>query len=67
MKVKSWQTTAGGLAGFMVLVLQAAVALLDGDPDTQPDFTAILAMAPIAFALLKARDNNKSSSSVGAK
>ena len=55
MKNKSWKTTAAGISAIVVAVAGAAGLMLDGKPDTNPDWTALIA----------ARDNDKSSEDVG--
>jgi peptidoglycan/LPS O-acetylase OafA/YrhL len=65
--VKSWQTTLAGLAALGGAILLAVAAHFDGDPATTPNWEAIYVAAMAAVGLVFARDNNKSSESVGAK
>jgi hypothetical protein len=66
--MKSWKTTVCGilaaLAGGITLV---AIPILDNDPATVANWGAFGAALAAAFGLLFARDNDKSSESVGAK
>jgi len=66
----SWKTTACGILGVVAAVAIAAKNYLDGDPATSVDFqsvlTALAVFAPSVAAIF-ARDNDKSSESVGAK
>lgn len=67
---KSWKTTIAGWAAVLAAVANAAVALLDGNPETTFDVQTIiasLAAVGIGFGLIKARDNDVSSEDVGAK
>ena len=65
--MKSWKTTLLGVAGFVVVGLQAAIALFDADDVTNPNWnlvgTAFLTMIGLFFA----RDNNITSEKAGAK
>ncbi len=73
----SWKTTLmgitvliGSLGKLLAAVSLAATALLDGDPSTVADWEAVSAAfvaVSIGFGLIFARDNSKSSESVGAK
>lgn len=66
--MKSWKTTVCGilaaLAGGITLV---AIPILDNDPATVANWGAFGAALAAAVGLLFARDNDKSSESVGAK
>jgi hypothetical protein len=63
----SKQTTFGGLALSLPLLLRQLANLIDGDPATVFDFTMVIAALGGLYALWKARDNMKTSESVGAK
>lgn len=67
MNVKSWRTTAAAVAGLLVLLGNAATALLDSDPATMPNWDAIFVMGAPLVGLLFARDNSVSSEDAGAK
>lgn len=62
----SWKTTVLGVATLIGALAMAAVALLDSNPDTMPDFTSVLA-AFTGLGLVFARDNNVSSEDAGLK
>lgn len=62
----SWKTTVAGIMALVIAVATAISLLVDGDPETMPDWN-VVAEAAIGLGLLFARDNNKSSESVGAK
>lgn len=63
---KSWKTTAAGIAALLALIGNAAAALLDDDPETNPDWNS-LGVAFVAVGSMFARDNNVSSEESGAK
>lgn len=65
MKARSWKTTTAGVIALAVLLLNAAAAVLDDDPKTQPDFDAI-GVAALAVGTMFARDNNVTSEQAGA-
>lgn len=60
----SWKTSALGICALLTAIGVAGTALLDGNPDTKPDFASI-ATAFAGLGLLFARDNDKSSEDVG--
>ena len=63
----SWKTTTAGILGIVAAVATAVSAMLDNDPATVPNWSAVAAIASTGFGLLFARDNDKSSEQVGAK
>ena len=65
MKNKSWKTTAAGLSAIVAAVAGAAKLMLDADPNTNPDWTALIAAVTAGVGLIAARDNDKSSEDVG--
>jgi len=65
--VKSWKTTVFGICAILTAVAGAVKLLVDNDPATNPDWTAVCAAVAAGIGLIAARDNNKSSESVGAK
>lgn len=65
--MKSWKTTVSGIAAILIAVCSFAQALLDNDPSTVPNYEATLAAIVAGVGLIAARDNDKSSESVGAK
>ena len=65
MKSTSWKTTAAGISAIVAAVAGAAKLMLDADPNTNPDWTAIIAAVTAGVGLIAARDNDKSSEDVG--
>ena len=65
--MKSWKTTFAGLATIGAACLAVGASVLDGNPETLPNWTAFGAAVSAGVCLLMARDNSKSSESVGAK
>ena len=65
MKNKSWKTTAAGISAIVAAVAGAAKLMLDADPNTNPDWTALIAAVTAGIGLVMARDNDKSSEDVG--
>ena len=62
----SWKTTTSGIVALLALVLSSAAAMLDDDPETNPDWNAV-AVAAVAVGTLFARDSNVTSAEAGAK
>lgn len=65
--MKSWKTTVAGIGGILAAVGGALALLFDGKPDTNPDWTAVIAAVTAGVGLILARDNDKSSEDVNAK
>ncbi len=65
--MKSWKTTVMGICAILTAVAGAIKLLVDGDPATNPDWTAVCAAVAAGIGLIAARDNSKTSESVGAK
>jgi hypothetical protein len=65
--MKSWKTTAIGVLGILVVVCNAALKILNGQPIGQSDLAMITAVAIPNIGLLFSRDNDKSSKDVGVK
>lgn len=65
--MKSWRTTTLGILGIVGLVVAAAKALIDGDPNTNPDWGIIATQIPLCWAAIVARDNKVTSEAAGAK
>ena len=61
----SWKTSLLGILASLALLILQAIAILDGDPETQPDVEIILAALGIGGAGVVARDNDVSSQDVG--
>ena len=62
----SWKTTAGGISGILVVVFGAVQLMLDGKPETNPDWTLVIGAITAGIGLIFARDNNKTSEQVDA-
>lgn len=62
----SWKTSLFGAGGLVVVAVAAASALLDGKPETNPDWPAVMAAAAACIGLLFARDNKVTSAQAGA-
>lgn len=67
MQNKSWKTTAAGVSAVIAALAGAATLLFDGKPETNPDWTALIAAVTAGVGLVMARDNDKSSEDVSAK
>lgn len=64
----SWKTTLCGILGVIAAAITlVAQPLLDGDPNTAPQWGVFVAALTTAVGLVFARDNDKSSEDVGAK
>lgn len=63
----SWKTTVLGIATVLNVGATAAIALLDSDPNTNVNYTLVIAQLTAGFGLIFARDNNVSSEAAGAK
>jgi hypothetical protein len=59
LKGKSWKTTGAGVAAIMVAGGAALTALTDADPNTQPDWAALIAALIAGIGLIFAKDNSK--------
>jgi len=56
-----------GVGGLATVILSAVSALLDGNPATNPDWTAVIAGAAACIGLLFARDHKVTSEDAGIK
>lgn len=63
----SWKTTVTGIATILTAVSGVLIALFDGNPLTNPDWTATVAAITAGIGLITARDNNVTSEQAGAK
>ena len=59
--MRSWRTTTAGVASIVAAVSTALVAILDNDPLTVPDWTALGATLALGLGLVAARDNKVTS------
>lgn len=66
----SWKSTSAGIIAGVLVILTAAHALLDGDPETVPDadavMNAIVGICLIVWGVVT-RDGDKTSSETGAE
>lgn len=62
----SWRTTVFGAGGLLFVIGGTVVALTDGKPETNPDWTAVVAVLSTCIGLLFARDNKVTSTDAGA-
>lgn len=67
MKTTSWKTTAAGVSAIVAAVAGALGLMFDSNPNTNPDWTAVIAAVTAGIGLIMARDNDKSSEDVSAK
>jgi peptidoglycan/LPS O-acetylase OafA/YrhL len=65
--MKSWKTTAAGIAAIVAALATAVGALFDADPVTMPDWGAVAAAVMAGVGLIAARDNGVTSEQAGAK
>lgn len=65
--MKSWKTTAAGIAAIIAAIALAIASHFDGDPTTVADWTAAITALTAGVGLMLARDNDKSSEQAGAK
>lgn len=63
----SWKTTAAGVCAILIAVAQAVSAMVDGKPETSVNIEVLIASISTGIGLILARDNDKTSESVGAK
>lgn len=61
----SWRTTILGIIAGLTILLSQAKAILDDDPNTQPNVEEIIAALGIMGLGVVARDGNKSSQDHG--
>ena len=65
--MKSWRTTVLGILAGLTLLIGQAQAMLDGNPDTQPNVELVLAAIATMGIGVAARDNSVSSEKAGAR
>lgn len=63
---KSWKTTVAGIGAILAAIGTALHAQFDIDPATVADWSLVISTTIAGVGLLFARDNDKSSESVGA-
>lgn len=64
--MKSWKTTVTGILTILIALGGAAMALLDADPATNPDFAAIIAAITAGIGLITAKDSDVTGGTVAA-
>jgi len=65
--MNSWKTTGLGIVTIVMAIASAARMLLDDDVATMPDWNTVVTAVVAGIGLIFARDNNRTSESVGAK
>jgi hypothetical protein len=64
---KSWRTTLSGIFAGITLLLGQAQTLLDDDPETNPEYTVIVAAIGMISLGINSRDQTVSSEDQGIK
>jgi len=62
----SWRTTVAAVILALAAVFNAAGAMLDDDPSTNPNWTVVMAEIGAIWGFLNARDNKVTSEQAGA-
>ena len=65
--MKSWKTTAAGIAAIFAAVALAISHQFDSDPATVADWSAVITALTAGVGLVLARDNDKTSEQAGAR
>ena len=65
--MKSWKTTAAGIAAIIAAVALAISHQFDSDPATVADWSAVITALTAGVGLVLARDNDKTSEQAGAR
>lgn len=65
--MKSWKTTAAGIAAIVAAIALAVSHQFDSDPSTIADWTAVITALTAGVGLVLARDNDKTSEQAGAR
>ena len=65
--MKSWKTTAAGIAAIVAAVALAISHQFDSDPATVADWSAVITALTAGIGLVLARDNDKTSERAGAR
>ena len=65
--MKSWKTTAAGIAAFISVASPQVMAMLDNDPLTNPEWGLVIGAFVVLLGLGAARDNGVTSEAAGAK
>ncbi len=64
--IKSWRTTTTGVLAIIAAVVSAVQMLVDGNPATNPDWSAVAAAVIAGVGLITARDNKVTSEQANA-
>jgi len=59
--VTNWKTTTVGILQFVIVAATAAIAMLDGDAATNPDWNIVMVSLVALIGGIVARDSDKSS------
>ena len=65
--MKSWKTTAAGIAAIIAAIALAISHQFDTDPATIADWSAVITALTAGVGLVLARDNDKTSEQAGAR
>ena len=65
--MKSWKTTAAGIAAIVAAIALAISHQFDTDPATIADWSAVITALTAGVGLVLARDNDKTSEQAGAR
>ena len=65
--MKSWKTTAAGIAAIVAAVALAISHQFDSDPATVADWSPVITALTAGVGLVLARDNDKTSEQAGAR
>jgi uncharacterized membrane protein len=65
--MKSWKTTAAGIAAIVAAVALAISHQFDTDPATVADWSAVITALTAGVGLVLARDNDRTSEQAGAR
>ncbi len=65
--MKSWKTTAAGIAAIIAAVALALSHQFDTDPTTVADWSAVITALTAGVGLVLARDNDRTSEQAGAR
>ena len=63
----SWKTTLMGICSIGTAIFGVVLAIIDGDPTTTVNWEVTIAAITAGAGLIFARDNDKTSETVGAK
>ena len=65
--MKSWKTTAAGIAAIVAAIALAISHQFDSDQATVADWSAVITALTAGIGLILARDNDKTSEQAGAR